>query len=31
MVNWVFELGIVILNEEVIDGKSECGGYDVVC
>ena len=29
-VNWVSELGTVISNEEVIDGKSERGGYDVV-
>ncbi|MCW8070527.1 leucine--tRNA ligase [Enterococcus lactis] len=29
-VNWVTELGTVISNEEVIDGKSERGGYDVV-
>lgn len=29
-VNWVPELGTVIANEEVIDGKSERGGYDVV-
>ncbi|HGC6100167.1 TPA: leucine--tRNA ligase [Enterococcus faecium] len=29
-VNWVPELGTVISNEEVIDGKSERGGYDVV-
>ena len=28
-VNWVPELGTVISNEEVIDGKSERGGYDV--
>lgn len=28
--NWVPELGTVISNEEVIDGKSERGGYDVV-
>ncbi len=26
-VNWVHELGTVISNEEVIDGKSERGGY----
>ncbi|EGO7935597.1 leucine--tRNA ligase [Enterococcus sp. FR180] len=29
-VNWVPKLGTVISNEEVIDGKSERGGYDVV-
>ncbi|EGP5467844.1 leucine--tRNA ligase [Enterococcus faecium] len=29
-VNWVPELGTVISNEEVIDGKSERGSYDVV-
>ena len=29
-VNWEPELGTVISNEEVIDGKSERGGYDVV-
>jgi len=29
-VNWVPELGTVIANEEVIDGKSERGGYDVI-
>lgn len=29
-VNWVPELGTVIANEEVIDGKSERGGYTVV-
>ncbi len=29
-VNWVPELGTVIANEEVIDGKSERGGFDVV-
>ncbi|MGY3777789.1 leucine--tRNA ligase [Isobaculum melis] len=28
-VNWVPELGTVISNEEVIDGKSERGGYTV--
>ncbi len=27
-VNWVPELGTVIANEEVIDGKSERGGYE---
>ena len=29
-VNWVPELGTVIANEEVIDGKNERGGYDVI-
>jgi leucyl-tRNA synthetase len=29
-VNWIPELGTVIANEEVIDGKSERGGYDVI-
>ena len=29
-VNWVPELGTVISNEEVIDGNSDRGGYDVV-
>lgn len=29
-VNWVPELGTVIANEEVIDGKSERGGYAVI-
>ncbi|EPH62446.1 leucine--tRNA ligase [Enterococcus faecium 13.SD.W.09] len=29
-VNWGPELGTVIANEEVIDGKSERGGYDVI-
>ena len=29
-VNWGPELGTVISNEEVIDGKCERGGYDVV-
>ena len=29
-VNWVPELGTFIANEEVIDGKSERGGYDVI-
>ena len=29
-VNWCQELGTVLANEEVIDGKSEVGGYPVV-
>ena len=29
-VNWCSELGTVLANEEVIDGKSEVGGYPVV-
>jgi leucyl-tRNA synthetase len=29
-VNWCAELGTVLANEEVIDGKSERGGYPVV-
>ncbi len=29
-VNWCAELGTVLANEEVIDGKSERGGYSVV-
>jgi leucyl-tRNA synthetase len=29
-VNWCPELGTVLANEEVIDGKSERGGYPVV-
>jgi leucyl-tRNA synthetase len=29
-VNWCAELGTVLANEEIVDGKSEIGGYDVV-
>src|SRR5207245_10924463 len=29
-VNWVTDLGTVLANEEVIDGKSEVGGFPVV-
>src|SRR5436190_6474947 len=29
-VNWCEELGTVLANEEVIDGKSERGGYPVI-
>ena len=29
-VNWCPELGTVLANEEVVDGKSEVGGYPVV-
>lgn len=29
-VNWCPALGTVLANEEVIDGKSEVGGYDVI-
>ena len=29
-VNWCPELGTVLANEEVVDGKSEVGGYEVV-
>ena len=30
LVNWCADLGTVLANEEVIDGKSERGGYPVV-
>ena len=30
MVNWCQELGTVLANDEVVNGKSERGGYDVV-
>ena len=30
LVNWCPELGTVLANDEVIDGKSERGGYEVV-
>ena len=30
MVNWCPELGTVLANDEVINGKSERGGYDVI-
>jgi leucyl-tRNA synthetase len=29
-VNWCPELGTVLANEEVVDGKSEVGGYEVI-
>ncbi len=29
-VNWCPELGTVLANEEIVDGKSEIGGHDVV-
>lgn len=29
-VNWCEELGTVLANDEVVDGKSERGGYPVV-
>ena len=29
-VNWCEELGTVLSNDEVIDGKSERGGYPVI-
>jgi leucyl-tRNA synthetase len=29
-VNWCPQLGTVLANEEIVDGKSEVGGYDVV-
>lgn len=29
-VNWCPELGTVLANEEVIDGKSERGGFPVI-
>src|SRR5204863_200105 len=29
-VNWCAELGTVLANEEVVDGRSEIGGYEVV-
>jgi leucyl-tRNA synthetase len=29
-VNWCPELGTVLANEEIVDGKSEVGGYDVI-
>ena len=29
-VNWCPELGTVLANEEIVDGKSEVGGYEVI-
>ena len=29
-VNWCPALGTVLANEEIIDGKSEVGGFDVI-
>ena len=29
-VNWCPELGTVLANEEVVDGKSEVGGFPVI-
>jgi leucyl-tRNA synthetase len=29
-VNWCPELGTVLANEEVVDGRSEVGGYEVI-
>lgn len=31
VVNWCLVFGIVLFNEEVIDGFSECGSYLVIC
>src|SRR5262249_40061880 len=30
LVNWCTELGTVLANEEVVDGKSEVGGFPVI-